>query len=116
MLSSHPAVTHGIRRPPVLYLGCLLAGFALDRLLPSPLSYPEATMIWSMAGVALVLIGVAIIVAGARNFSRADTLVPSNQPVRALVSTGMTVTVRCAESRRKAYLAAGAASPPTPDL
>jgi protein-S-isoprenylcysteine O-methyltransferase Ste14 len=34
------------------------------------------------------LIGVAIAAAGIRNFSRAATPVPSNQPVRALVTTG----------------------------
>ncbi|HYI86295.1 MAG TPA: isoprenylcysteine carboxylmethyltransferase family protein [Burkholderiales bacterium] len=42
-----------------------------------------------MAGGTLILIGVAIMAAGARNFSRADTPVPSNQPVRALVTTGI---------------------------
>ena len=89
MLSSQTAVADGIRRPPFLYLACLVLGFGLDRLLPLPLSYPEAALICSVAGGALVLIGVAIIAAGARNFSRADTPVPSNQPVRALVTTGI---------------------------
>jgi protein-S-isoprenylcysteine O-methyltransferase Ste14 len=45
-------------------------------------------MQWT-AGGGLILIGVAIMVAGARNFSRAATPVPSNQPVRALVTTGI---------------------------
>jgi protein-S-isoprenylcysteine O-methyltransferase Ste14 len=89
MLSSSEAVAGGIRRPPVLYLGCLVLGFALDRLLPLPLSYPEARLIGSIGGGALILTGVAIMAAGARNFSRADTPVPSNQPVRALVTTGI---------------------------
>ena len=40
-------------------------------------------------GGGLILIGVAIVAAGARNFSRAATPVPSNRPVRALVTTGI---------------------------
>jgi protein-S-isoprenylcysteine O-methyltransferase Ste14 len=89
MLSSDQAVAGGIRRPPFLYLACLVLGFALDRLLPLPLSYPEATFTYSMAGGVLMLIGLAILAAGARNFSRAGTPVPSSQPVRALVTTGI---------------------------
>jgi protein-S-isoprenylcysteine O-methyltransferase Ste14 len=89
MLSSNTAVASGIRRPPFLYLACLVLGFALDRLLPLPLSNAEATLICSTAGGALMLIGVAIIAAGARNFSRAGTPVASSQPVRALVTTGI---------------------------
>jgi protein-S-isoprenylcysteine O-methyltransferase Ste14 len=89
MLSSEPVVAGGVRRPPVLYLACLVVGFTFDRLLPLPLTYPQATLICSSAGAALILIGVAVIAAGARNFSRADTPVPSNQPVRALVTTGI---------------------------
>jgi protein-S-isoprenylcysteine O-methyltransferase Ste14 len=89
MLSSNTAVASGIRRPPFLYLACLVIGFALDRLLPLPLSYPDATSICSIGGAALILIGVAIIAAGARSFSRAGTPVPSSQPVRALVTSGI---------------------------
>jgi protein-S-isoprenylcysteine O-methyltransferase Ste14 len=89
MLSSNEGVAVGIRRPPFLYLGCLVLGFALERVLPMPLSNPETTSIYSIAGGTLILIGVAIMAAGARNFSRADTPVPSNQPVRALVTTGI---------------------------
>jgi protein-S-isoprenylcysteine O-methyltransferase Ste14 len=89
MLSPDPAVARGVRRPPFLYLACLVLGFALERLLPLPLTYPEATLAYSMAGGTLVVIGVVIMVVGVRNFSRADTPVPSNQPVRALVTTGI---------------------------
>ena len=89
MLSFDPAVASGIRRPPFLYLACLVLGLALDRLLPLPLTYPEATLTYSLAGGALILVGVVIMAAGIRNFSRADTPVPSNQPVRALVTTGI---------------------------
>jgi protein-S-isoprenylcysteine O-methyltransferase Ste14 len=42
-----------------------------------------------IAGVGLILIGGAIFAAGVRNFSRAATPVPGNQPVRALVAAGI---------------------------
>ena len=45
-------------------------------------------MQWTVGG-GLILIGVAIVAAGVGNFSRAATPVPSNQPVRALVTTGI---------------------------
>jgi protein-S-isoprenylcysteine O-methyltransferase Ste14 len=83
------AVARGIARPPVLYLACLLLGLALDRVLPLPLILPEAALIRWTVGGGLILIGAAILAAGVRNFSRAATPVPSNQPVRALVTTGI---------------------------
>lgn len=96
MLSSPPeeqahdmVVARGIARPPILYLACLLLGFVLERLLPLPLMLPEAPMIRWVVGGGLILIGVAVLAAGIRNFSRAATPVPSNQPVRALVTTGI---------------------------
>jgi protein-S-isoprenylcysteine O-methyltransferase Ste14 len=90
-LGANTAVAGRFTRPPFLYLGCLGLGFSLDRLLPLPLAFPEATWIcWTCyAGGGLILIGVAILAAGVRNFSRAATPVPSNQPVRALVTTGI---------------------------
>jgi protein-S-isoprenylcysteine O-methyltransferase Ste14 len=78
-----------ITRPPVLYLACLILGLVLDRLLPLPLSLPESAAVRWTAGAGLMLLGIAIMVAGARNFSRAGTPVPSNQPVRALVTGGI---------------------------
>lgn len=87
--ASDTAVAGHLTRPPFLYLACLVLGFALDQLLPSPLIFPEISLICWTAGGGLVLIGVAIMAAGARNFSRAATPVPSNQPVRALVTTGI---------------------------
>jgi protein-S-isoprenylcysteine O-methyltransferase Ste14 len=93
MLSTHTngdiAVAGGIRRPPLLFLACLVLGFALDRLLPLPLAYPELSSMGWTAGAALIVMGVAIMAAAIRNFSRADTPVPSNQAVRALVTTGI---------------------------
>jgi protein-S-isoprenylcysteine O-methyltransferase Ste14 len=83
------ATTGIITRPPLLYLACLLLGLALDRVLPVPLDLSGAALMQWMAGASLILIGVAIVAAGVRNFSRAATPVPSNQPVRALVTVGI---------------------------
>ena len=78
-----------LKRPPLLFLAALVLGFTLDRLMPLPLTPPELLAIGWTAGGALVGIGVAIMATGIRNFSRADTPVPSNQAVRALVTTGI---------------------------
>jgi len=83
------ATTSVITRPPLIYLACLLLGLALDRVLPLPLALPGAALMPWMAGGGLILIGVAIMAAGIRNFSRAATPVPSNQPVRVLVTAGI---------------------------
>ncbi len=87
--ASDTAVAGGFARPPFLYLACLVLGIALDRLLPLPLTFPEVTLLRWTAGGGLILLGVAIVAAGVRNFSRAATPVPSNQPVRVLVTTGI---------------------------
>lgn len=87
--ADNTAVARGIARPPVLYLTCLILGLSLDRLLPLPLILPEMALIRWAVGGGLIVIGVAILAAGVRNFSRAATPVPSNQPVRALVTTGI---------------------------
>jgi protein-S-isoprenylcysteine O-methyltransferase Ste14 len=84
------AATAGVvARPPLLYLACLLMGLGLDYALPLPLPLPEAVVFRWTAGGGLILAGVAIVAAGARNFGRAQTPVPSNRPVRALVTTGI---------------------------
>jgi protein-S-isoprenylcysteine O-methyltransferase Ste14 len=84
------AATPGvITRPPRLYLACLLLGLVLDRVLPLPLDSPGTALMWWIAGGGLILIGVAIFAAGVGSFSRAATPVPGNQPVRALVTTGI---------------------------
>jgi protein-S-isoprenylcysteine O-methyltransferase Ste14 len=78
-----------IARPPLLFLAALLLGLASDRLLSLPFAIPEAGLVhWTIAGC-LILIGLALAAAGIRNFSRAATPVPTNQPVRALVTTGI---------------------------
>jgi protein-S-isoprenylcysteine O-methyltransferase Ste14 len=87
--ASDTAVAGAIARPPFLYLACLLLGLVLDHVLPLPLTLPEAALIRWPVGGGLIVVGLAIVAAGIRNFSRAATPVPSNKPVRALVTTGI---------------------------
>src|SRR5262245_414761 len=78
-----------IARPPLLFLAALVLGFAADRLLPFPFPIPRGAPVhWTGAGF-LILIGLALAAAGIRNFSRGATPVPTNQPTRALVTTGL---------------------------
>jgi protein-S-isoprenylcysteine O-methyltransferase Ste14 len=78
-----------IARPPLLFLAALLLGFASDRLLPLPFTLPGGDLVhWTVAGF-LILLGLALAAAGIRNFSRAATPVPTNEPTRALVTTGI---------------------------
>ena len=86
---SDTAVAGGFTRPPFLYLACFLVGLVLDRAIPLPLVLPETAFMRWIVGGGLILIGVTIMATGIRNFSRAATPVPSNQPVRALVITGI---------------------------
>jgi protein-S-isoprenylcysteine O-methyltransferase Ste14 len=83
------AVAGRLTRPPLLFLACLLLGVALDRFLPLPIAFPAAASLWWTTGGGLIAAGMAIVAAGSRNFARAGTPVPSNQPVRALVTTGL---------------------------
>jgi protein-S-isoprenylcysteine O-methyltransferase Ste14 len=78
-----------IARPPFLFLAALLLGLASDYLLPWPFAVAKADLAhWITAG-SLILSGLALAAAGIRNFSRAATPVPTYQPVRALVTTGI---------------------------
>jgi protein-S-isoprenylcysteine O-methyltransferase Ste14 len=67
----------------------VILGLVLDQVLPLPLTLPQVALMRRTAGGGLILLGVAIAAAGVRNFSRAATPVPTNQPVRALVTTGI---------------------------
>jgi protein-S-isoprenylcysteine O-methyltransferase Ste14 len=78
-----------IARPPLLFLAALLLGFVSDRVVPLPLPVPSIGLVhWIIAG-SLILIGLALAAAGIRDFSRAGTPVPTNEPTRALVTTGI---------------------------
>ena len=81
-----------IARPPLLFLATLTLGFVVDHLLP--LQFPISRIglahwISAIIAGAVVVIGLALATAGVRNFSRAATPVPTTQPTRALVTTGI---------------------------
>jgi protein-S-isoprenylcysteine O-methyltransferase Ste14 len=78
-----------IARPPLLFLGALLLGLGADRLLPLALVVSGSGLILRTVAGCLILIGIALAAAGIRNFARAETPVPTNQPTRALVTTGV---------------------------
>jgi protein-S-isoprenylcysteine O-methyltransferase Ste14 len=77
-----------IARPPLLFLGALLLGVVLDHLMPLPYTFSRIGLVHWIVGGSLILIGLAVAGAGVRDFSRARTPVPTNQPTRALVETG----------------------------
>ena len=81
-----------IARPPLLFLAALLLGFVADHLLPLPFPVPRIGLAhWTSAFIAgsLILVGLALAAAGIRNFSRAGTPVPTNEPTGALVTTSI---------------------------
>jgi protein-S-isoprenylcysteine O-methyltransferase Ste14 len=87
------AIARVIARPPRLFLAFLLLGFVLDRLLPLSFAGPGGGAVrwfsqWAVGG-SLILIGLGIGGAGIRNFSRAGTPVPTREPTRTLVTTGI---------------------------
>ena len=77
-----------IARPPVLYAIALLLGLAADHLLPLAVAVPEAGLVHSTIAGLVVVVGLALMAAGIRDFSRGGTPVPTNQPTRTLVTTG----------------------------
>jgi protein-S-isoprenylcysteine O-methyltransferase Ste14 len=81
-----------IARPPLLFLATLSLGFVVDHLVP--LQFPISRIglahwISAIIAGAVVVIGLALATAGIRNFTRAATPVPTTQPTRALVTTGI---------------------------
>ena len=78
-----------IARPPLLFLAALLLGLASDHLFPSPFAVPEGEWGHGIIASALIVIGLTLAATGIRNFSRSATPVPTNQPTRALVTTGI---------------------------
>ena len=78
-----------IARPPLLFLAALLLGFVADRLLPLRLPVAGNDFVqWMIAGP-LILVGLALAAAGIRDFLRAGTPVPTNEPTCALVTSGI---------------------------
>ena len=90
-----PGIAGVIARPILLFPAALLLGFALDHLLRLPFPISRTSMAhWLTAIVVgpLILIGIAgiaVFIAAVRSFARAATPLPTNQPARALVTTGV---------------------------
>ena len=78
-----------IARPPLLFLAALLLGFVSDYLLPLPFPIPMTDRVPWIIGGSVILIGLTLAAAGIRDFSQARTPIPTNQPTRALVTTGV---------------------------
>lgn len=95
MTSSRPQPSHAATpkikvRPPILFVAALLLGAVLDHLLPFPVTISRGDgLVHKLIPGTLLVLGSAIFVAAIRNFGRAETPVPGNQPVRALVTTGI---------------------------
>jgi protein-S-isoprenylcysteine O-methyltransferase Ste14 len=84
-----PSIAGVIARPPLLFLAALLLGLVSDRLLPFPLTAPPGDAVqWTVASC-LILIGLALAVAGIRNFARSATPVRTSEPTRTMVTTGI---------------------------
>jgi protein-S-isoprenylcysteine O-methyltransferase Ste14 len=86
--ASDPGTAGVIARPPVLFLVALLLGLAFDRVLPVPVAALEDDLVRWIIGGGLILVGIALAAAGIRDFSTAGTPVPTNEPTRALVTSG----------------------------
>ncbi len=84
-----PQVAGVFARPILLFPAAILLGIALDHLLPMPLALPNLQQFaWILPGL-LILGGLLLFAMGVRGFSRARTPLPTNQPARALVTTGV---------------------------
>ncbi len=78
-----------VGRPIRFFPAAVLLGLALDSLLPLAFFVPATGALpWAVGGT-LVLIGLALFAAGVRTFSRSSTPLPTNQPARVLVTTGI---------------------------
>jgi protein-S-isoprenylcysteine O-methyltransferase Ste14 len=78
-----------IARPPLLFLAAFLLGLVLDRLLPLPFAVPAAGPVLRIVAGCLILAGFALAATGISSFTRKGTPVPTHQPTRALVTTGV---------------------------
>jgi protein-S-isoprenylcysteine O-methyltransferase Ste14 len=87
--ATDPGTAGVIARPPLLFLAALLLGLAADRLMPLPVPVLEMDLAPRIVAGCLILAGLPLAAIGIRNFLRAATPVPTNQPTRALVTTGI---------------------------
>jgi protein-S-isoprenylcysteine O-methyltransferase Ste14 len=75
----------GVARPPLIYLGSILTGVALDFIFPRPfLPRPVSTPF----GIAIILVAVVLFSVSLRQLRAAGTPVRGNQPTTVIVRTG----------------------------
>jgi protein-S-isoprenylcysteine O-methyltransferase Ste14 len=79
------AANLGLVRPPLVYLGAIVLGLAVNfawpaRFVPRSVSTP--------VGAGLTLLAVGLFVAAVRTFRAAGTPIPGNRPTTAIVRTG----------------------------
>jgi protein-S-isoprenylcysteine O-methyltransferase Ste14 len=73
--------------PPLIFVGFLAMAAILEALLPLP-SLSPAPAVRYVVGVVLAVLGIAVIMAGARRFIAAGTNLPPMLPTTALVTDG----------------------------
>ena len=79
-----------IIRPPLLLVGAILLGFVMDHAIRIPIEIPrESELVHRLIPASMAAIGLLIAAMGIRNFSKAGTPVPTNQPSSALVTSGI---------------------------
>ena len=84
------AATAGVvARAPLLFVAALVLGFVSDHLLGSKFRVPRMELVHWVIAASLILIGLGLAAAGIRNFTRAGTPVPTVEPTRTLVTTGV---------------------------
>jgi protein-S-isoprenylcysteine O-methyltransferase Ste14 len=77
-----------VARPPLLFLGALVVAAVLEYVWTLPFPIPGTQSAHRSIGGGLFFTGLAVAVSGVRDFTRAGTPVPTNQPTRALVTQG----------------------------
>lgn len=90
-----------IARPPLIFLGFLIAGLLMDRIWPAAFAAQlfDSRLRFVLA-LALAIAGIAIMTAAIRKFAAAGTNVPTPMPTTALVTDGLH-----AYSRNPIYIA-----------
>lgn len=82
--STAGAANTGVVRPPLVFLGAMLTGAALEIIWPTSLVPPALAPL----GVVLVLLAVALFRLSLRQLRAAETSVRGNVPTTAIVRTG----------------------------